>query len=808
MRYWLDMGVDGLRLDAIPYLIERDGTSSENLPETHQVLKRIRAELDAHYPDRMLLAEANQWPEDTRPYFGGEDGGEGDECHMAFHFPLMPRMYMAIAQEDRYPITDILRQTPDIPANCQWAIFLRNHDELTLEMVTDDERDYLWNHYAADRRARLNLGIRRRLAPLVERDRRRIELLHSLLLSMPGTPTLYYGDEIGMGDNIYLGDRDGVRTPMQWSVDRNGGFSRADPAKLVLPPILDPLYGYQTINVEAQARDPHSLLNWMRRLLAVRSQQKAFGRGSLKMLAPSNRRILAYLREYAEGERQDSILCVANLSRAAQAVELDLASHAGKVPVEMIGGMSFPPIGELTYLLTLPPYGFYWFYLADATQMPSWHVAADERLPELPTLVVKQRLGELLQGASRNILEGETLPAYLPKRRWFAGEKGQPRLCYIVPLDEAEPRCALCEVESNSSIRFGERMVLKVLRKILPGLHPEIEVGGYLTRHGYPGIAPLLGEVRRVGADGEPHTLMILQGYLNNQGDAWNWTLDNLERAVRDEISAASEALEGQYDSLAELRGFAANLGARLGEMHSVLAGESDDPAFGSRESDEASVQAWALRIAEQLREAGKRLSEPPRPLQGEAAEQARRLLERLPALLERLPLLARQAAGGLLIRVHGDLHLGQVLMVQGDARFIDFEGEPARSLEERRQRHSPMKDVGGMLRSFDYAAAMVLRNAQSTDSSEQADSARRKVAMRYRSEARDAFLAGYRAAAAGLMHAWHGREGEGAALALACLEKAAYELLYEADYRPDWLEVPLAGLAELTEHLLKGKNR
>ncbi len=614
MRYWLDMGVDGLRLDAIPYLIERDGTSSENLPETHQVLKRIRAELDAHYPDRMLLAEANQWPEDTRPYFGGEDGGEGDECHMAFHFPLMPRMYMAIAQEDRYPITDILRQTPDIPANCQWAIFLRNHDELTLEMVTDDERDYLWNHYAADRRARLNLGIRRRLAPLVERDRRRIELLHSLLLSMPGTPTLYYGDEIGMGDNIYLGDRDGVRTPMQWSVDRNGGFSRADPAKLVLPPILDPLYGYQTINVEAQARDPHSLLNWMRRLLAVRSQQKAFGRGSLKMLAPSNRRILAYLREYAEGERQDSILCVANLSRAAQAVELDLASHAGTLPVEMIGGMSFPPIGELTYLLTLPPYGFYWFYLADATQMPSWHVAADERLPELPTLVVKQRLGELLQGASRNILEGETLPAYLPKRRWFAGEKGQPRLCYIVPLDEAEPRCALCEVEidglryqlplgfldadqrgdslpqllalarlrrgrkvglltdaaslplfarkvlaqlraeaviahgdgeiqfipaaglaemddiadedvlpfsveqSNSSIRFGERMVLKVLRKILPGLHPEIEVGGYLTRHGYPGIAPLLGEVRRVGADGEPHTLMILQGYLNNQG--------------------------------------------------------------------------------------------------------------------------------------------------------------------------------------------------------------------------------------------------------------------------------------------------
>lgn len=256
MRYWLDMGIDGLRLDAIPYLVERDGTNNENLPETHAVLKAIRAEIDANYPDRMLLAEANQWPEDTQLYFGGENGGPGDECHMAFHFPLMPRMYMAIAQEDRFPITDILRQTPDIPDNCQWAIFLRNHDELTLEMVTDRERDYLWNYYASDTRARINLGIRRRLAPLLERDRRRIELLNSLLLSMPGTPVIYYGDEIGMGDNIFLGDRDGVRTPMQWSVDRNGGFSRADQPRLVLPPIMDPLYGYYTINVEAQQRDP------------------------------------------------------------------------------------------------------------------------------------------------------------------------------------------------------------------------------------------------------------------------------------------------------------------------------------------------------------------------------------------------------------------------------------------------------------------------------------------------------------------------------------------------------------------------
>src|SRR5207253_2823108 len=293
MRFWFDLGVDGLRLDAVPYLVEREGTSNENLPETHAVLQRIRAELDKSYPDRMLLAEANQWPEDTKDYFG-----QGDECHMAFHFPLMPRMYMALAREDRFPITDIMRQTPQIPDNCQWAIFLRNHDELTLEMVTDSERDYLWQTYATDRRARINLGIRRRLAPLMERDRRRVELMNCLLLSMPGAPVIYYGDEIGMGDNIHLGDRDGVRTPMQWSPDRNGGFSRADWNALALPPAMDPLYGYEAVNVEAQRRDPHSILNWTRRMLAIRNRHPAFGRGTLALLSPKNRKILAYIREY------------------------------------------------------------------------------------------------------------------------------------------------------------------------------------------------------------------------------------------------------------------------------------------------------------------------------------------------------------------------------------------------------------------------------------------------------------------------------------------------------------------------------
>jgi maltose alpha-D-glucosyltransferase/alpha-amylase len=354
MRWWLDLGVDGLRLDAIPYLIERDGTNCENLPETHSILKRLRAELDVRHADRMFLAEANQWPEDVRAYFA-----DGDECHMAYHFPLMPRMYMAIAREDRQPIIDIMHCTPAIPEACQWAIFLRNHDELTLEMVTSEERDYMYRQYAADPRARINVGIRRRLAPLMENDPTRIRLMNGLLLSMPGSPIVYYGDELGMGDNIDLGDRNGVRTPMQWSPDRNGGFSSADPQRLYCLPIMDPIYGYEAVNVDSQLREPRSLLNWTRRMLAVRKSSQAFGRGRLTFIRPGNRRILAYLREYGD----DVILCIANLARAAQPVELDLSPYAGRVPVEMLARTPFPPIGQLPYLLTLPGHHFYWFKL-------------------------------------------------------------------------------------------------------------------------------------------------------------------------------------------------------------------------------------------------------------------------------------------------------------------------------------------------------------------------------------------------------------------------------------------------------------
>src|SRR5689334_16615261 len=375
MKRWLDAGVDGFRLDAVPYLCEREGTNNENLPETHQILKVLRAQLDSYAPGKVLLAEANQWPEDVQQYFG-----QGDECHMAYHFPLMPRIYMAIAQEDRFPITDIMRQTPEIPLNCQWGVFLRNHDELTLEMVTDAERDYLWLTYAADRRARLNLGIRRRLAPLMLNDRRKIELMNGLLLSMPGTPIIYYGDEIGMGDNIYLGDRNGVRTPMQWTPDRNAGFSRGDPAQLYLPPIMDAVYGYQALNVEAQSHSLSSLLNWMRRLINVRQSLKVFGRGALTFLYPSNRAVIAYLRQHEDV----TVLCVMNLSRSAQAVELDLPAFAGRVPVELLGRTSFPAVGAATYTITLQAYGFFWFELTQPSEdlRPVVQIA-----PDLVTLV-------------------------------------------------------------------------------------------------------------------------------------------------------------------------------------------------------------------------------------------------------------------------------------------------------------------------------------------------------------------------------------------------------------------------------------
>jgi maltose alpha-D-glucosyltransferase / alpha-amylase len=898
MRFWLDMGIDGLRLDAIPYLVEREGTNNENLPETHVVLKKIRAALDATYPDRMLLAEANQWPEDTQEYFG-----DGDECHMAFHFPLMPRMYMAIAREDRFPITDILRQTPEIPENCQWAVFLRNHDELTLEMVTDEERDYLWDTYAADKRARINLGIRRRLAPLMQRDRRRIELMNALLLSMPGTPVIYYGDEIGMGDNIHLGDRDGVRTPMQWSPDRNGGFSRADPASQVLPPIMDPLYGFEAVNVEAQSRDQHSLLNWMRRMLSLRGSHHAFGRGTFRLLYPSNRKVLAYLREH-EGE---TILCVANLSRTPQAVELDLSAFAGQVPIEMTGPSPFPPIGQLTYMLTLPPYGFYWFQLISEADSPKWRTSPPEQLPEFTTLVLRGKLQEILEDRHSQVIARDILPTYLPIRRWFASKNedlsetriswavpmpfaedvliaeleatvGDRTECYSMPLgiawekDSTSPLPqqlalarvrrgarvgfltdgfalerwahgvlrALCErasvstpdgqiqfvgtsqldcmevtpdasirwlsaEQSNSSLIVGDLAMIKLVRRVFAGIHPEAEMTQYLTKVGYENTAPLLGQVVRTSEDGTPHTLAIVQGAIRNQGDAWNWMLENLKRTVEEYVLIENEGAreEGIFITL---ENFASVVGRRLGELHVALAGPSDDPAFAPVEADPDAITGWKTRARNQLLSAFDLLEGMDHDLDPEASRLAERLLAQRDQLVSAIDRLADSGRGTLLTRIHGDFHLGQVLVAQGDAYIIDFEGEPLRGLEERRAKTSPLRDVAGLLRSLDYVAVSVATPDEEL-SSQQFRDVRAALLKRFHAEAQKAFLDGYWEVVAEAPHLGYSDGKRDLLLDLFLLEKAAYEIHYEAANRPKWLTIPLQGLVRIADRLVEFGN-
>ena len=890
MRFWLDLGVDGLRLDAVPYLVEREGTNNENLPETHAILKKLRRALDDYAPGRMLLAEANQWPEDAKEYFG-----DGDECHMSFHFPLMPRMYMAIAQEDRFPISDIIRQTPAIPENCQWAIFLRNHDELTLEMVTDKERDLLWNTYAADRRARLNLGIRRRLAPLLEHDRNRIELMNMLLLSMPGTPVIYYGDELGMGDNYHLGDRDGVRTPMQWSPDRNGGFSRASPENLMLPAIMNPVYGFEVINVEAQAGDQFSLLNWTRRMLTVRKRHKAFGRGTLRFLYPGNRKVLAYLREFED----ETILCVCNVSRVIQAVELDLSAFAGRIPVDLTGGSTFPPVGQLSYLLTLPPFAFYWFILSTDASLPAWHLPAPESMAELGTLVLRGDIAEVLAPEPRRFLEEDALPSYLARRRWFASKDqkiGAVRLSmaepitgagldlilielevsvsrgtesYLLPLaiawedsttDALPQQLALARVrrgrrvgfltdafatdalpiavmralalsvvrplangeirflptarlaeidiprdaeirrldaeQSNSSLIIGDVAVFKLVRRIFAGIHPEAEMGRYLTERGFANTAPLLGEVTRYDSDGTPLTLVLIQGFIRNQGDGWGWTLDYLSRVLNSAAVVDPDAqIEDMVDALAGYGNFAAAIGQRLAELHSILAAPSESADFAPETVTHADGSMWADGVHGQL-EAAFHALEAVTDWPDEESKEAAKLLKAQRAALDRaIDQLAKAAVGTLKTRTHGDFHLGQLLVSSGDAYIIDFEGEPARPLAERRAKSSPLRDVAGLLRSFDYAVAAASSRAQGP-----AQNAPHKAAVldRFAANASDVFLAAYRAVHAESPVRWATETDEPALLDLFLIEKAAYEICYEVANRPGWIGIPLHGLARI----------
>jgi maltose alpha-D-glucosyltransferase / alpha-amylase len=903
MNFWLDMGVDGLRLDAVPYLIEREGTNCENLKETHDVLKQLRRALDERYRDRALLAEANQWPADVRPYFG-----DGDECHMAYHFPLMPRIFMAVRQEDALPILEIMRQTPEIPANCQWALFLRNHDELTLEMVTDEERDYMYSAYAADPQMRLNVGIRRRLAPLMEHSRPLIELLNSLLLSMPGSPIIYYGDEIGMGDNVYLGDRNGVRTPMQWTGDRNAGFSRADPARLFAPPIMDPLYGYQAINVEAQERSPSSLLNWMRRMLTLRRQHPTLGRGTFEPVATDNRRILSYLREY-EGQQ---ILVVANMARTAQPVHLDLQRFEGRHPVELIGNTELPAVSAQPYFLTLAPHGFFWFQLSQAAKPM---VLQRPRLPgreePVPKLLVSAVWENLLDSHARTLLERDALLGFLARQRWYAGkarkatlarfvdwalldtrapfylaiveveyETGAPERYALVlatasgdearqveqhcqpsilarlsgarsgllydgmvdpgvaarvmdvlrrggttglrsgtlrvslgaalgegfPADESGLRVHVPSVEqSNSSVLVGDRYLLKVFRRLQPGENPDIEVGRVLGERATDArVPPLLAWAEYEAEGALPTSIAMVQQQVPSRGSAWQRALDEVqaycERALvahrrrmdRGERSAPSvreiEDTMGVYRATIEL------LGRRTADLHRTMAGLEAD-GFGvhpyRREDLEKLVRDLKGHATRALDIARERRSS----LREDAVQRLDRLIEMAPQIDAAIERVLTAEEVGQRIRTHSDFHLGQVLEVDGDLFFIDFEGEPARPISERRVPQSPLRDVAGMLRSFGYASRAGLRTF--LERLPDAGPALEPWIVGWETQASAIYLGGYykTIANSGLLPVDANRD---LLLRALLLDKAFYELSYELNNRPDWVDIPLEGLIRL----------
>ncbi len=881
--FWFDLGVDGLRLDAVPYLYERTGTNCENLPETHAFLRELRRHVDRKFKNRLFLAEANQWPEDAAAYFG-----TGDECHMNFHFPLMPRLFMAIHTEDRFPIIDILQQTPTLPENCQWGIFLRNHDELTLEMVTDEERDYMYRVYAQDPQARINLGIRRRLAPLLSNNRRRIELMNGLLFSLPGSPVIYYGDEIGMGDNVYLGDRNGVRTPMQWSGDRNAGFSRTNPQRLYLPIIIDPEYHYEAINVEAQQNNPHSLLWWMKRLIALRKRHQAFGRGSLDFLQPDNRKILAFLRCYQD----ERILIVANLSRFVQCVELDLTPFTGMVPIEMFGRVTFPPIGQLPYLLTLGPHAFYWFTL-EAPRVDELSVTVPQA--QVPTVTVTGGWESLFQEEGKTALEA-ILPDYLKGRRWFGGKArplrsttipsvipfpyassvaymtavmagytdGAPET-YILPLavamgEHAEqvqkelPQAVVARVraeqgdgvvyealwekgflrsaseepvdasllkaeQSNTSIVYRNMFILKLFRRVAAGVNPDLEIGRFLTEKVAFSHTPAVAGALEYRQDhGEPMTVAILHGFVPNQGDAWQYTLDALdhyfERALVHEVqqpplpqnpllAVSEEALSPLVQETIGAAYLATTqlLGQRTAELHIALASDTVDPHFApepfSTLYQRSIYQTMRSLTAQSFPLLRQRLKGLPQTVRGEA----QRVLDHEQDVLKRLQAIVGRKITAMRIRCHGDYHLGQVLYTGKDFVIIDFEGEPARPLSERRIKRSPLRDVAGMLRSFHYAAYTVLFNQEAEGvyaSHPEALAFLEPWARFWYLWVSAVFLKTYCESASRASFLPRTREELQVLLDAYLLEKAVYELDYELNNRPDWVRIPLQGILQL----------
>ena len=908
--FWLEAGVDGLRLDAIPYLYERDGTNCENLPETHGFLKALRRHVDERFADRMLLAEANQWPEDSVAYFG-----DGDECHMAFHFPLMPRMFMALRMEDRFPILDILEQTPDLPETGQWALFLRNHDELTLEMVTDEERDYMYRVYAADPQARINLGIRRRLAPLLGNNRRRIELMNGLLFSLPGTPVIYYGDEIGMGDNVYVGDRNGVRTPMQWSSDRNAGFSSANRQRLYLPVVTDPEYHYEAVNVEAQQANPQSLLWWMKRVIALRKKHPAFGRGSLQFLHPDNRRVLAFIREHED----ETLLVVANLSRYAQWTELSLGRYEGRVPVELFGSVEFPRIGREPYMVSLGPHSFLWFRLAadpaagdarassdlpelawrgdlvarlkrpsdevadvllrwtvsrrwyrgeshpvagvritDVVELPSSPPAvlaflqvsyrdtepatyvlplatdadldADGLVAAAPDAAIARLVGE---GSAARLLDGTLVPGVyeallgiVSGRRRVKGGRGElvgraqkglrSQLSGIAASDLAATPVREQPTMSNSSASYADRAVLKLYRVLEDGPNPDLELGSYLTAAGFGNVPRLLGSVEVVQA-GMHATLAMVQAYVPHEGNLWESMRDAVESFLHDAEAESQppelaqdgdrffldlsrvEAPPRAHERIGAALETARVLGARVGQMHLLLAAaEANDRDFGPEPMSPFYVRSLYQSVRRRVNRAlelleDRRASLPPRD-----REAARVVLEAAPRLDALLARLRDSKIDGQRIRIHGDLHLGQVLDTGNDVVIIDFEGDTGRPLSERRLKRPALTDLASLIRSFHFAAhwPRVERELLSSDVVEPGDlSAWSTYWFQWMSAA---CVGGYRDATAEATFNPAADDTWSVLFKSLLVSRACDELTSRLGSRSDWLGIPLAGIDEL----------
>jgi maltose alpha-D-glucosyltransferase/alpha-amylase len=910
--FWLSMGVDGLRLDAVPYLYAREGTTCENLPETFAFLRQLRAHVDEHFDDRMLLAEANQWPEDAVAYMG-----DGDVCHMAFHFPLMPRMFMAARQEDRFPMVDILAETPATPPECQWALFLRNHDELTLEMVTDEERDYMYRAYAQDPQARVNVGIRRRLAPLLGNDRKLIEMMNGLLFSMPGTPIIYYGDEIGMGDNIYLGDRNAVRTPMQWNSDRNAGFSAANPQRLFLPVIIDPEYHSQAVNVEAQQENPNSLLWWMKRLIALRQRYKAFGRGTLEVLRPDNRKVFAFIRRFQD----ERILVVVNLSRNVQCVELDLSEFCGATPVELFGNSEFPDIGDLPYFITLGPHGFYWFSLESEP---------DEAAPLRPSFAVPGEWDDLFTG--RTLAAFETfLPVYLAKRRWFVqkartitkatvvdsvplpavpGRRSAPvaqLLIVQVELDHGSPErytlplayaagdkaadlkkwhadavvaelradgvdgvlydavfepaftklmvellsrrrslggtggkllglpspslrqfdgfltedyaaVPLSAEQSNSSVLLGNRAIVKFIRRFEEGINPGVEVGRFLSERAGFAHAPRSGgsvEYRPDAPGSVPTTVAVLEEFISNEDDGWSYVVDALTHGLEEALAHRQDAelrLAPPRNLFALDRGelepghllvgahleWASLLGRRTAELHRALTSDRRDPDFAPEPLtglDRQALYHGARSLTRKVFHDARSLSDRSAHLE-QVLSRENEIIDRM-RKLSVLPITAER------IRCHGDYHLGQVLWTGKDFVIIDFEGEPSRSLGRRRLKRPAVVDLAGMVRSFHYAgrtaALRLTRDLGTSMASVDWTTIDTWITFWHRWIS-GTFLGSYLEVSADADYLPADRAELTQLFDFFLLEKAIYELGYEVNSRPDWVDIPSCGILDILE--------